>query len=138
MKKSLFFILAFILIFSFSIKAPTDKFPVEIIEHFEGDGEETLAKSFTYEIKNLISNSKIMKLNDGSGARISLLISTLPYNNFSNDAFIFSVSWLMIDPNSNELPVFVDSTLGYTGRDVYEDLAKSIFIQTENIFRDIM
>jgi hypothetical protein len=138
MKKTLFILLVFIIVFSFSINAQSNKFPVEIIEHFQGDGEETLARSFTYEIKKLIRNSEIMELNDGTGRRISLLVSTLPYSDFSNNAFIFSVFWLMIDSNSNELPIFVDSTLGYAGKDVYEEFAKSIFIHTEDLFREIM
>jgi|Wag4MinimDraft_7_1082656.scaffolds.fasta_scaffold00064_5 hypothetical protein len=53
-----------------------------------------------------------MKLNDGTEKRIALLRSALPYNDFSNNAFISLVSWLMIDSNFNVLPIFVDLTLG--------------------------
>jgi hypothetical protein len=130
--------LVFVLLFSFSINAQTNKFPVEIIENFQGDGEKTLARSFTYEMKKLIRSSEILKLNNGTGKRLALLVSTLPYSDFSNNTFIFSVSWLMIDSNSDELPIFVNSTLGYVGKDFYEEYAKSIFIQTEDLFRDIM
>jgi aromatic ring-cleaving dioxygenase len=138
MKKTLFLVLVFVLLFSFSINAQTNKIPVEIIENFQNDGEGTLARLFTYEIKERIRNSKTMQLNNGSGKRIALLVTTLPHNDFSNNVFIYSVSWLMINPSSSELPAFVNSTLGYAGKDVYEEYAKSIFIQTEDLFRDIM
>lgn len=138
MQKILFLILIVILFFSFPINAQTNKYPVEIIENFENDGEQTLAKLFTYEIKESIRESNTMKLNNGTGKRMALLITTLPYNDFSNNAFIYSVNWIIIDSNSDELPIFVNSTLGYCGRNVYEEFAKSIFVQTEDLFREIM
>ncbi len=138
MKKIIFLALVFILLFSFSINAQEVKFPVKVIENFQSDGEETLAKLFTYEIKESIRNSKIMDLNKGTGSRLVLFITTLPHNKFSNDTFIFSVSWLMIDNYSDDPPYFIESTLGYTSRDVYEESAKGIFISTEDLISEFM
>jgi len=138
MKKTLFLVLVFVLLFSFSINAQTNKFPVEIIENFQNDGEETLAKLFTYEIKEFIRNSKTLQLNNGSGTRMALLVTTLPHNNFSNNVFIFSVSWLIISSDHKDFSLFVDSTLGYVGKEIYEEYAKRTFIQTEDLVRDII
>lgn len=138
MKKTLFLFLAFILLVSFPIDAQSNKVPVEIIEHFKSDGEETLAKLFTYEIKESIRDSNILEISNGSSRRVALLITTLPHSDFSNNTFIFSVSWLMFDPSSDAPPYFLDSTLGYTSKDVYKESARNIFITTEDLFRDIM
>ena len=139
MKNKIFllFIIFSLITVSFNLYAfESDKLPIEVYDGTPERGQTTLGDLFVYEVKERIRYSSTMRLTNTNEARIVISIQTMPKNpDYPNDSIIYTVNWLLAE--NKIFPYFVNSTLGYCGRSVYEDAARSIVASTDSIIEDI-
>jgi len=130
MKKTLtiLFLVIILLSFSKSLYANNEVYPIEVIS---GNYEKViLEENFIYSVKENIRKAINLKLSN-SGPRLIIKIDTYPKDpDYPNDSIIYSVIWLV----SNESNTFyLENTIGYTGKLVYENTSKNIVAKTDQI-----
>jgi len=66
-----------------------------------------------------------------------VLITTMDrFPDIPNTSTMYSVIWLVDDPNSM-LPNYLDSTIGYCGSDVVKNVAEGIVANTDEVMDDL-
>lgn len=122
----LVFIMFSIRTFSFSEEII---YPIEVVSDIsEGN---ILGNNFVHTIKENFREASNMKLKS-SGNRIIVKIDIISKEpNYPNDAIIYSVIWILSDIHNNTY--YINNTIGYCGRTVYEDSAKGIVASTDAI-----
>ncbi len=135
--RSLLFIIFILLTVCISMHAfESDKLPIEVFDGTSERGKTTLGSLFVYEVKERIRNSSTMRLTNTNEVRIVLRIQTMPKDrDYPDNSIIYTVNWLLA--GDTVFPYFLYSTLGYCGRSVYEDAAKSIVADTDSIIEYI-
>lgn len=130
MKKTLtiLFLVIIVLSFSKSLYANNQVYPIEVISG--NYKKEILEENFIYSVKENIRKTSNLKLSN-SGSRLIIKIDTYPKDpDYPNDAIIYSVIWLL-KTDSNVL--YLENTIGYTGKLVYENTSKNIIAKTDQI-----
>ncbi|MFN3135195.1 MAG: hypothetical protein ACK44H_06435 [Candidatus Kryptonium sp.] len=108
--------------------------PVEVVDY----SEDMVGQMLVYRVKEKFRESNIFYLPLVSkGFRFRVQISTMDRfkgDNFrSNVSTIYSVVWLLYDDEKLVFPIYLDHTLGYSGRDVVGVTAEEIVARTDKI-----
>lgn len=112
--------------------------PVEVVDY----SEDMVGQMLVYRVKEKFRESNIFYLPLVSkGFRFRVQISTMDRfkgDNFrSNVSTIYSVVWLLYDDEKFLFPIYLDHTLGYSGRDVVGVTAEEIVAKTDRIVTQV-
>ncbi len=108
--------------------------PVEVVDN----SEDMVGQMLVYRVKEKFRESNLFYLPlISKGFRFRVQISTM--DRFKGDKLsenistIYSVVWLLYDDEKFIFPIYLDHTLGYSGRDVVGIAAEDIVAKTDKI-----
>jgi hypothetical protein len=98
--------------------------------------DDMVGQSLVYEVKEEFRDSSRFKLVENNNA-FRVLISTMPKEKGNKSiSTIYSVKWIFVT-EEKMLPYYIDSSMGYCGRDVVESSARSIVASTDQVLSDL-
>jgi hypothetical protein len=104
----------------------------------ESYADDMVGLSLVYEVKEEFRSSPAFNLVSREGGTLRIIISTMPrYEDNPSISTIYSVKWTL-RMEGDGLPLYVNGTLGYCGRDVVESSARSIVASTDELVSDLV
>jgi len=121
------------LLVAFQTKA-LSQIPIEVLDY----SEDMVGQMLVYRVKEKFRESNIFYLPlVPKGFRFRVQISTMDRfkgdDSRSNLSTMYSVIWLLYDDEKFIFPIYLDHTLGYSGRDVVGSTAEEIVARTDKI-----
>lgn len=128
MKKCIVLLLVLVSAICVSAKVET-VYPIEVKVINEYNVK--LGDKFVYEIKENIRKSSNLKL-ENEGSRIIMQIMIAPrFIETPESSIIYSVIWLF--ENNKDLNYYLNTTMGFSGNNVYKNGAESLIIYTDEV-----
>ena len=95
--------------------------------------EDITGRRLIYKIKEHFRASSRFQIVDDKGTFL-IIINTLPkYDDTPDAATIYSVVWTLRTESSQFLPKFIDTTLGYCGKQFINETAENIIAETDKL-----